>query len=867
MNKRFTLFLTLLSSLACLAASAAPRYERSINDKWAFHKEGDSAVETVSIPHTWNAADSRDETPGYWRGAAWYEKDVAINDDLSGKRVYVRFEGANQELDLYVNGTHAGNHKGGYTAFTFDISTLVHSGRNSFRIRVDNSHNEAIPPISADYTFFGGIYRDISLLFVPENHLEGVYISTPEVSAEAASVHIETRLGIFAPGTGLILEHTLIAPDGTQTAVVRKRISKAGPNACLSVSADTGIGHPALWDVDSPQLYSVLTRLLDRKGRLIDMQMNSFGVRSFRFDPDQGFFLNGRHLKLIGTNRHQDYRNLGNALPDEMHLRDVRLIKEMGGNFLRIAHYPQDPLVYAECDRLGIVASVEIPVINRIGTDPSFAQNCAGMAREMVYQAFNHPSVVIWAYMNEVLLVPSLWKEGKISKEDYFRKVRECAAGIDSAIREADPGRPTMIPCDGSPSTYKESGLGEIPDILGFNLYQGWYSGKFSDFGPVLDRIHSIFPDKSLIVSEYGADADARLHSFAPEGFDYTCDYALLFHKHYIPVIMEKEYLSGAAVWNLNDFYSEGRAFAVPHVNCKGLVTLDRIPKDSYWLYRALLGAKPFIRIGGSDWKIRGGQASDGVCIQPVEVFSSASEVELSLNGKFLGRSRVQDGCAHFYVPFTDGENVLEAHGSDGAGDLQRVDFRLVPEDMSQFREISVMLGSRRYFEDRAGSQIWIPEQEYRPGSWGYVGGERMMQRRTAGPRPAFEPDILGTELDPVFQTQRAGLQAFKADVPDGSYSVYLYFADLTGPFRGKPMPYNLGNDALTADNTERVFSVDINGVTVLKDFDIAGEYGFNTAVIQKYNVDVCGGKGLSVDFLPAKGLAVLNAIRIIKIR
>lgn len=874
MSKRFTLLLlTLLSSFACLFASAAPRYERSINDKWAFHKEGESSFETVSIPHTWNAADSRDEASGYWRGAAWYEKDIIINDDLSGKRVYVRFEGANQEVDLYVNGEHAGNHKGGYTAFVFDLTDLVRNGRNFFRIRVDNSHSEAIPPISADFTFFGGIYRDVSLIFVPENHISvehfassGVYITTPEVSAETASVHIDTRLAIFSPEKVLTLEHALIAPDGKQVAVVRKRISKPSLQADLTVSADTRITNPALWDVDSPRVYSVVSRLLDRKGKVIDIQRSTFGIRSFRFDPDKGFFLNGRHLKLMGTNRHQDYKDLGNALPDEMHLRDVRLLKEMGGNFLRIAHYPQDPLVYAECDRLGILTSVEIPVINRLGTDPEFDANCANMAREMVYQSFNHPSMIIWAYMNEVLLVPSLWKEGKISKEDYFKKVRDCAAGIDSAIREADSTRPTMIPCDSSPKTYKESGLGDIPDILGFNLYRGWYSGKFSDFGPTLDRIHSMFPDKSLIVSEYGADADWRLHSFEPECFDYTCDYALLFHKHYIPVILEKEYLAGSAVWNLNDFYSEGRAFAVPHTNCKGLVTLGRVPKDSYWLYRALLGNKPFIRIGGSDWKIRGGQALGGVCIQPVEVFASAAKVELSLNGRSLGNKAVENGSALFDVPFTGGENVLEAQGSDGVRDLQRVDFRLIPEDMSQFREMSVMLGSRRYFEDRAESQIWIPEQEYQPGSWGYVGGERMLQRRTAGPRPAFEPDILGTELDPVFQTQRAGLQAFKADVPDGEYFVYLYFADLTGPFRGKPMPYNLGNDALTADDTERIFSVAVNGTTVLKDFNIAEEYGFNTAVIQKYTVSVSDGKGLSVDFLPTKGLAVLNAIRIIRV-
>lgn len=873
MNNRFTYsFLTLLSFLACLCVTAAPRYERSINDKWTFHKEGEALYETVSIPHTWNAEDCRDDDPGYWRGTAWYEKTITINDPLEGQKVYARFEGAGQEVDLFVNGKHVGNHKGGYTAFVFDISEFVQNGQNNFRIKVDNAHDEGIPPMSADFTFFGGINRDVSLVFVPKTHIsiehfasDGIYISTPEVNESSARVAIETHLSVGQPEKALTLEHKVFSPDGTQVAVFRKRIRKPAQNPDLTLLNEIKIDRPILWDVDSPRMYCVQTSIIDSKGDVIDSQRNGFGIRYFHFDADKGFSLNGRPLKLMGTNRHQDYRDIGNALPDEMHLRDVRLLKEMGGNFLRIAHYPQDPLIYSECDRLGILSMVEIPIINRMGSVPDFTKNCITMAEEMVYQAYNHPSMIVWAYMNEVL-INSPWEDGTISKEDYFWKLCNCASEIETAIKKADPLRPTLIPCHNSPERYMESGITRIPDMLGFNIYNGWYSGDLASFGPTLDKLHGMFPDKPLFLTEYGADADSRLHSFQPECFDYTCDYALKYHNHYIPVILEKEYLAGSTVWNINDFYSEGRAFAVPHVNCKGLTTLDRTPKDSYWLYKALLAKEPFIRIGGSDWKIRGGQASKGVCIQPVEVFSTGLNVEMTLNGRSLGAKAVENGSVLYDVPFVDGVNVLEASGSDGARDLQRVDFRIVPEDMSQFRELSVMLGSRRYFEDRPGSQIWIPEQEYHPGSWGYVGGERMLQRRTAGPRPAFEPDILGTEQDPVFQTQRAGLEAFKADVPDGKYYVYLYFADLTGPFRGKPMPYNLGNDALTAEDTERVFSIAINGAVVLKDFDIAGEYGFNTAVIQKYTVDVIDGKGLDVVFLPSKGLAVLNAIRIIRL-
>ena len=867
--RRYWPFIFLLV-IIYLPATAASRYERSINDSWSFHKDGDSVSRVVSLPHTWNAGDCTDDEPGYWRGTGWYERTVMINDDLSGKKVFVRFEGANQELDLWVNGIHAGNHKGGYTAFIFDLSGLVRNGANSFKIKLDNSHNEGIPPMSADFTFFGGIYRDVSLLFVPENHISvehyasgGVYITTPEISGEKASVKIETHLCLPSPEVKMFLEHTVYAPDGSVVSSVRERLCR--PSGNIVVQSGAEVPAPLLWDVDSPRLYSVVTRLLDKKGNVIDSCRNTFGIRSFSFDPEEGFSLNGRNIKLIGTNRHQDYKGIGNALPDERHLADVRLLKDMGGNFLRISHYPQDHLVSEECDRLGILSCVEIPVVDRIGDSDDFTANCEEMSREMVYQSFNHPSMIVWAYMNEVLLRDIPWKKDGIPQEEYYRRVKACASAIASAINQADPSRPTMIPFDSNLTRYKESGLWEVPDIVGLNLYYGWYYRTFDHLGPALDEYHQLYPGKPIFITEYGADADSRLHSFEPECHDYTCEFALLFHKKYLPVILEKEYVSGATVWNINDFHSEARGFAVPHFNLKGLTSSERVPKDSYWLYKALLGKAPFIRIGGSYWKIRGGQESGGVCVQPVEVYSSAGSVELSLNGKSLGVKPVNSGFASFDVPFTGGENVLEASGSDGARDLLRVDFRLVPEDMSRFREISVLMGTRRFFEDRAGSQIWIPEQEYRPGSWGYVGGERMYQKNSSRKRPAFESDIALTALDPIFQTQRAGLQAFRADVPDGNYYVYLYFADVTGPYKGKPLPYALGNDAAPGEAADRMFSVIINGTNVLDDFNIAEEYGYHTAVVKRFPVEIEDGSGLTVDFVPTKGLAVLNAIRIVR--
>lgn len=874
MKQHFALlFFTVLSLSVNLSAA---RLERSINSNWAFRKEGSTDVEKVNFPHSWNAADCQDEVPGIWKGVCWYEKKVIINDELEGRRVYVKFEGAYQELELFVNGGSAGTHVGGYTAFIFDVTALVHKGSNDFRIRLDNRLNPDIPPLQADFTFFGGIYRDVTLLFVPKSHISvshyatsGVYVSTPSVDTNSASVRFETHLSLADSFKQLTLVHSIVSPAGETVATCSSKLRKVQAGDDLVDIATAVIPAPVLWDIDNPALYSVVTSLVDKSGNVVDSVRNTFGVRTFRFDSEKGFFLNGRHVKLMGTNRHQDYKDMANALPDEMHIRDVRLLKDMGGNFLRIAHYPQDPLISKTCDRLGIVTSVEIPVVDYITVSPEFTQNCVEMAREMVYQSYNSPSMVIWAYMNEVLN-RRVWaeKNASIRKEDYFNALCECASAIESAIKEADPLRCTLIPSANSPELCKESGVTAIPDILGFNLYCGWYTVGLDSFGPTLEKLHSMFPGKPLILTEYGADEDPRLHSFVPERFDYTCDYGLLYHKSHIPVIMGTDFLAGSNVWNINDFYSEKRGFAVPHVNNKGLTGLDRTPKDTYWLYKAWLGRDAFLRIGGQDWKIRGGVEENGVCVQPVEVFSNGNTVELSLNGRSLGSKPVTDRCASFDVPFTDGENVIVAKADNGAEDLLRISFRMVPSRMEDFTELSVSLGDNRHFEDRPGAVAWIPEKEYTPGSWGYVGGDQMRPQTGRGSLPTFEKDIFGTDTNPIFQTQRAGLEAFKADVPDGNYYLYLYFAELCLGVQNKPLPYNLGNDLITSDEVSknRMFDVAINGETALKDFNIKAEEGSCRAVIKKFSLEINDGEGLTVSFIPKEGLPVLNALRLVRI-
>lgn len=840
--------------------SAGERVIRTINDGWIFTKEGVSEV--VNVPHCWNAHDTWDETPGFYRGLCTYERDIAIYDNLDGRKVYVRFEGVGQETELIVNGKSVGSHNGSYTAFVFDVTDVVKPGLNRFLVKVNNQHNPDIPPLSADYTFYGGIYRDIELVLTSADHIRndhyassGVFITTPEVG-ENSLVKIRTLLDVSSPKLSLVQE--IFAPDGTLAASAVQKLRKPVSETVQTVP----VSSCRLWDVDSPEVYRVVTTLLDSKGNVLDRVENPLGFRTYRFDPDNGFFLNGRHLKLIGTNRHQDYLDRGNALADEMHVRDVTLLKEMGGNFLRIAHYPQDPIISQLCDRFGIVSSIEIPVINCITESDEFCRNCVEMAREMVCQNFNNPSVIIWAYMNEVMLRPP-YKRSQETPEraSYEKAVLDYAVSIENAIKEIDPGRLTMIPMDADNPLYDRTHLTDVPDILGYNHYQGWYSKVFADFEKLVEAEHLKHPDKPIIISEYGAGVDPRIHSRKPIRFDFSSEYGVAMHKHYLDVIRNTPYIAGSNVWNLNDFYAEDRIDAVPHVNNKGLTGLDRKVKDSYLLYQANLLKTPFIAVGGRNWELRAGGEGESF-VQ--EVYTNAPEATLFLNGRQVGTEKVCNGVASFSITPRDGWNYVSARADGELEDGVGFRYSAVPSDMNRFTELSVSLGTDCEFEDDIQGLAWLPEKAYEPGSWGYVGGEVFrLDARWNGFLPGSNQDIFGTVNNPLFQTQRIGIEAFKADVPDGQYYVYLYFAELAIDSAGKVIPYNLSNDAIAKGATKRVFDVSLNGDVVLKDFDIRAEYGETRAVIRRFTVVVKDGEGLTVGFNASKADPVLNAIRI----
>lgn len=871
-------------------AQAQQRVVYTINDGWKFTKGSpfeaqltgcdDSSWETVNIPHTWNDKDADDETPGFYRGPVWYRKQLFIDKSQEGRRAVIYFEGANQEVRFYLNGQFVGEHKGGYTRFCFDITSHLRYGQeNLFAIYVNNVYNPNIPPLSADFTFFGGIYRDVYLQFMNPVHIatndyasSGVYIRTPEVNNSAASVEITTLLTNDMPqATEIRVENIICDADGKEVKKTQAEVKLAAGETKADISKKIKIDSPRLWDIDDPYRYMVYTRILDkRKGTLLDEVVNPLGLRWFKFDSEKGFFLNGKGRKLIGTARHQDYFQKGNALRDELHVQDVLLLKEMGGNYLRVSHYPQDPVIMEMCDKLGIVTSVEIPVVNAVTETEEFLHNSVEMAKEMVRQDFNRPSVMIWGYMNEIFLRRP-YTEGK-QLEDYYRFTEKVARALEATIREEDPSRYTMMAYHNMPQYYEDAHLTEIPMIQGWNLYQGWYEPDINEFQRLLDRAHKVYKGKVLMVTEYGPGVDPRVHSYQPERFDFSQEYGLVYHKHYLNEMMKRPFVAGSSLWNLNDFYSESRVDAVPHVNNKGVVGLNREKKDVYWFYKTALSRRPILVIGNREWKSRGGvvNTAQKECIQSVPVFSNAEEVELFVNNKSLGKKKIEDNYALFDVPFVSGENLLEAvavTGDNKLRDMLRIQFQLVGSQLKDeavpFTELNVMLGSPRYFEDRAANVAWIPEQEYKPGSWGFIGGTSYRRQTGFGTMLGSDIDIHGTDMNPIFQTQRVGIKSFKADVPNGEYSVYLHWAELESDKEREALVYNLGADSEQTFAGNRSFGISINGTTVSDDFNVARDYGYARAVIKKFVITVKDGKGVSVDFHKKEGEPILNAIRI----
>lgn len=860
---------------ASIIAFAQPRNKQSINESWKFYKGDipeasgksfdDSKWEKITLPHTWNIDDIQDDPYGWYRGAGWYRKALNIDPWMIGKRIYLCFEAANQVTSVYVNGTKAGvDHIGGYTPFKFDITDMVKVGSdNVIAVKVDNSYNENITPLLADFVFYGGIYRDVSLLITDNLHFDvlnsgtGIFITTPNVSEQEATISI--RCDVQSDATRKIaasIEHTIIDSQRNKVTSVSQKV-KTNPGEKQSVQAKVmSVKNPQLWGPENPYLYAVISEIKDDKGNVIDRTENPLGFRWFSFDKDKGFFLNGKHIKLIGTNRHQDYINYGNALTRDMHLHDMQMIKDLGTNCLRISHYPHDPVVLEMCDRLGLIAFEEIPIIDWITQSEEHLENCKKQISEMIRRDYNHPCIVSWNSSNET----NIMRPPKMIDNDFNRYERDLSTflhELDKHIKQEDNTRYTMVVLCGNIEHNFKTGF-HAADVIGYNKYEGWYENDIKNIWNILRSFKQIDPDHTVILTEYGAGADYRIRTFEPTKFDHSVEYQVAYNKEHLKAVKALDFVSGSTIWNFADFYSEGRGETQPHINNKGIVTLDRRPKDSYFYFKTILAETPYVSIPSQLWKTRSGREDNlnaGTCTQPVEVFANTPQVELFLNGRSLGVKNIVEYCATYDVPFVNGSNLLELKSPQGdvsLKDFLRVNFKVQPFDLKSkslpFDEIAVNVGSHFYFiNDAKNDYLWLPDQPYQKGSWGYVGGEKYL-RKDQGGLVGSRDNIWQTENEePVYQTQQRALEGYRFDVPKGNYDVTLLFTEFD-------------------KEADRIFDVFVNKQLVLENFDVFKQFGRNTAVSKQFSVSVDDENGLIVSFNAKKGEPILNGIIVRKV-
>ncbi|HMU47914.1 MAG TPA: glycoside hydrolase family 2 TIM barrel-domain containing protein, partial [Chitinophagaceae bacterium] len=577
---------------------AQGREKISVNNGWQFVLNDDPSApsalsnikwQQINIPHTWNAEDIIDDTVGYHQGIGWYKKSLFIPASYSSKHLELFFEGVCTKAEVFINGRKAGDHNGGFTGFRIDLDNKVSFGKtNEILVKADNGKylRDSIPPYSGDFNLMGGIYRDVWLIATNKIHFSGdfgsngILFRTTELNENKAAYSINfsfTDVNTFWNGT---FSYQLLHND----VLVKSESKKLKDNKSVLTEVNSSIEHPRLWSPENPQLYTLVVQLRNEKEELLDEISQQVGFKWIGLNEKQEFSLNGKPFKLKGASRHQDYKNTGWALTDAMHVRDIELMKEMGCNFIRIAHYPQDPVIYEACDRLGLIAWSEIPVVDKVVDNPVFFKNSEVMMQEMILQNYNHPCVAIWGYHNEVRnLDDATIRHAKM---------------LDGIAKKLDNQRLTAMAFESNVDApyFKSSLLTKIlsiADINGYNVYQGWYRGKHENIGSFLDTLHAYNPQKPIMLSEYGAGSIVNMHTYKPTLFDFSEEYQCDFHESYVLAGSAKPWMIGFAIWNFIDFQRDGREDVVPNINKKGMVTTDRQPKDVYYYYKSQWSKKP----------------------------------------------------------------------------------------------------------------------------------------------------------------------------------------------------------------------------------------------------------------------------------
>ena len=593
----------------------------------------DGTTTTVDLPHTWNARDGQDGGNDYWRGTCIYRTHFAAPQfNTASHQVWIQFDGVNASAHVVLNGSPVCNHDGGYSTFRANITELLRD-ENELTVEVDNSKNDRVYPQKADFTFYGGIYRDVSLMVVSKNHFTLDYFGGPgiRITSTVQGADASVQVTTWHDGEGEVSIELLDAAGNTVAT---------GKGSDITLT----IFNAHLWNgVKDPYLYSCKARLVVN-GTVEDETTTRFGVRSFKVDPKKGFFLNGKSYPLHGVSRHQDRKGLGNAITREMHDEDMALIKEIGANTIRLAHYQHDQYFYDLCDEVGMVVWAEIPYISE--HMPNGRENTISQMKELIIQNYNHPCIVCWGVSNEITISTK-------DKKDMLDNHRQ----LNDLCHELDKTRLTTLACYAMCGPFNRSA--HITDMVSWNLYLGWYVPGFILNDLWMGFFHLCFPNRPFGYSEYGAEGMPNLHSTHPHRGDHTEEYQAKYHEYMLRCFKRHPWMWATHVWNMFDFAADARdQGGEPGMNHKGLVTFDRkTKKDSFYLYKAWWSDEAFVHICSKRFVERTGSTAT------VKVYSNQSTVALYVNGNKVGE-QTGEHVFTFKVPL-NGELHIQAVAGD----------------------------------------------------------------------------------------------------------------------------------------------------------------------------------------------------------
>ena len=603
------------------------RYITNFNSDWEFSLHSDDHWEKVTLPHTWNNLDGQDGGNDYYRGKCTYRKTILKKDLPLGEEHYLEINGANLSSVVYLNGEKLKSHDGGYSTYRVRLKDL--RDENILEVTVDNSPSDRVYPQTADFTFYGGLYRDVRLISLPSSHFSLENLGTPGIKA-TPDVKGTLDVEVEVDGDYDSILYTLLDREGKVVTEENSRETKV----TLSVPS------PHLWNGrKDPYLYYIKAELLKGEERL-DEVGSEIGFRSFRIDPERGFILNGEEYPLRGVSRHQDRKDKGNAISKEDHEEDMALIMEVGANTIRLAHYQHDQYFYHLCDKNGIVVWAEIPYISQHMSQGR--ENTISQMKELITQNYNHPSIVVWGLSNEITM-------GNPKDPDMLENHRI----LNDLCHTMDKTRLTtsaMLTVCGI-----DEEIVHISDVVSYNHYFGWYGGEVSMNGPWFDAFHKKYPNKPIGCSEYGCEA-LNWHTSRPMQGDYTEEYQAYYHEEMIKQFFSRKYLWATHVWNMFDFGADARAEGGENgQNHKGLVTIDRkYKKDAFYAYKAWLSEEKFIHIASKRYVDR---TED---ITNVTVYSNLPEITLFLNGEKFETKTAEDHFFKFQVP-NKGRTIIEA--------------------------------------------------------------------------------------------------------------------------------------------------------------------------------------------------------------